>query len=73
MNTATPFAKDVVIVIDVSGSMVLNDGDTWASRLDIAKGAAIAVLDSLSPQDRVSIKINYSLHVFKMTPWIHVV
>ena len=46
VETATPEAKDVVIVIDISGSMT---GD----KLYIAKEAAKTVLDTLNPKDQV--------------------
>ena len=46
VETATPEAKDVVLVIDTSWSMV---GD----KLDVAKQAAKTVLDTLNPKDQV--------------------
>ena len=46
VDTATPEAKDVVLVIDTSWSMV---GD----KLDVAKQAAKTVLDTLNPKDQV--------------------
>lgn len=48
VETATPEAKDVVLVIDTSFSMV---GD----KLDTAKEAAKTVLDTLNPKDQVGI------------------
>ena len=47
VETATPEAKDVVLVIDTSFSMV---GD----KLDTAKEAAKTVLDTLNPKDQVA-------------------
>ena len=46
VETATPEAKDVVLVIDTSWSMV---GD----KLIVAKEAAKTVLDTLNPKDQV--------------------
>jgi hypothetical protein len=51
---------DVVIVIDVSGSMdskvTTQDGeDTMLSRLDICKNGAITIVETLSNQDRLSV------------------
>ncbi|KAJ8315327.1 hypothetical protein KUTeg_007477 [Tegillarca granosa] len=53
VSTATPVEKDVVVVIDRSGSM----GDYHDSRslLQIAKEAAISVLDTLNPNDRFGV------------------
>ncbi len=47
VETATPEAKDVVLVIDISSSMI---GD----KLSNAKEAAKTVLDTLNPKDKVS-------------------
>ena len=46
--------KDVVIVIDKSGSMT-NEGPIYDGHflMDLAKEAAITVLSSLTPKDRV--------------------
>ena len=58
--TKAPAAKDVIIVIDRSASM--NARDSLAnsnSRLDYAKEAASAVIDTLSPTDRVFVRILY--------------
>ncbi|OPL20619.1 hypothetical protein AM593_10657, partial [Mytilus galloprovincialis] len=50
VSTATPVQKDVVVVIDKSGSMRnLHDSKTL---LQIAKEAAISVLETLNPNDR---------------------
>jgi hypothetical protein len=51
VETATPEAKDVVVVIDTSGSM----GDPYQSQtlIGIAKEAANTVIDTLNPNDRV--------------------
>ena len=46
VETATPEPKDVVVVIDRSGSM-------GTSRMNIAKEAAITVLSTMNPRDRV--------------------
>ncbi len=52
METYTPVPKDVVIVLDKSGSMSsMHDG---LHLMDIAKEAAYTVLDTLNPNDRVS-------------------
>ena len=47
VETATPEAKDVVLVMDTSWSMT---GD----KLRVAKEAAITVLDTMNPKDQVS-------------------
>ena len=47
VETATPEPKDVVLVIDTSGSM---HGD----RIVVAKAAAKTVLSTMNPRDRVS-------------------
>lgn len=47
METASPDPKDVVIVIDTSGSM-------RGPLLNMAKDAAKAVLDTFNPNDRVN-------------------
>ncbi|XP_071141369.1 VWFA and cache domain-containing protein 1-like isoform X1 [Mytilus edulis] len=53
VSTATPVQKDVVVVIDKSGSMRnLHDSKTL---LQIAKEAAISVLETLNPNDRFGI------------------
>ena len=53
VHTATPSPKDVVIIIDKSGSMGhTHEGQTL---MQIAKNAGISVLETLSPNDRVSI------------------
>ncbi len=46
VETATPEAKDVVLVMDISWSMA---GD----KLDVAKEAAKTVLDTMNPKDHV--------------------
>ena len=51
---AVPEPKDVVIVIDRSGSMLSAVRGTGRTRLDIAKEAVNIVLDTLNPTDRVS-------------------
>ncbi|KAL9960900.1 hypothetical protein ACROYT_G034408 [Oculina patagonica] len=48
VETATPEAKDVVLVMDTSSSMT---GD----KLDVAKEAAKTVLDTMNPKDHVGI------------------
>ena len=53
MQTATPSPKDVVIIIDKSGSMSsTHEGQTL---MEIANNAGITVLETLSPNDRVSV------------------
>lgn len=47
VETATPEPKDVVLVIDRSGSMV-------TALMDVAKEAAKTVLSTMNPRDRVS-------------------
>ena len=47
VETATPEAKDVVLVIDTSASMV-------GEKMYIAKEAAKTVLDTMNPKDQVS-------------------
>lgn len=48
METASPVKKNLVIIIDRSGSMS-------GLRMRLAKEAAFTVLDTLSPKDNVSI------------------
>jgi Mg-chelatase subunit ChlD len=48
--------KDVVIVIDRSGSMLTQDS-SGATRLETAKSAALVVLGTLSPRDRVGVVV----------------
>ncbi len=55
VETATPEPKDVVLVIDTSGSM----GTTL---LNLAKEAAKTVLNTMNPRDRVSTKRVYTKH-----------
>ena len=47
VETASPVKKNLVIIIDRSGSMK-------GLRMKLAKDAAITVLDTLSPHDNVS-------------------
>ena len=47
VETATPEAKDVVLVIDASASML-------GKKINIAKEAAETVLDTMNPKDQVS-------------------
>ena len=47
VETATPEAKDVVLVMDTSQSMT-------GEKLRVAKEAAITVLDTMNPKDQVS-------------------
>ena len=49
VETATPEPKDVVLVIDTSGSM-------HGNRILVAKEAAKTVLNTMNPRDRVSIE-----------------
>lgn len=55
VETASPTPKDIVIVIDKSGSMEF-EYNMHAGRylMAIAKEAAKTVLDTLNPKDRVS-------------------
>ena len=46
---ATPQPKDIVIVIDSSGSML------WNNRMSAAKEAARVVIDTLNPNDYVNV------------------
>ena len=46
VETATPEAKDVVLVIDTSASMT-------GEKLHVAKEAAKTVLDTMNPKDQV--------------------
>ena len=46
VETATPEAKDVVLVVDISASMT-------GENLYIAKEAAKTVLDTMNPKDQV--------------------
>eukprot|EP00117_Sycon_ciliatum_P009972 scpid19042/ scgid12050/ VWFA and cache domain-containing protein 1 len=53
---AVPAAKDVVIVVDTSGSMgAIIPDDNRRTRLDLAKEAIDSILGILSPEDRVTI------------------
>ncbi|KAI8511664.1 hypothetical protein Bbelb_107640 [Branchiostoma belcheri] len=56
VSAASPKKKNVVIVIDVSGSM-----DT-ANRIDLAKQAALTVLDTLTARDWVGV-VSFSTEV----------
>ena len=47
VETATPEPKDVVLVIDTSGSMI-------TALMNVAKEAAKTVLNTMNPRDRVS-------------------
>lgn len=51
VETASPVKKNLVIIIDRSGSM-------FGTRMKLAIDAALTVLDTLSPQDNVS---NYGM------------
>ena len=54
METASPEPKDVVIVVDKSGSMGFEASKHNGQYLmDIAKDAAQTVLATLNPKDRV--------------------
>ncbi|XP_063407199.1 VWFA and cache domain-containing protein 1-like [Mytilus trossulus] len=53
VSTATPVQKDVVVVIDKSGSM--SSRHNSKTLLQIAKEAAISVLETLNPNDRFGI------------------
>ncbi|XP_065835890.1 VWFA and cache domain-containing protein 1-like isoform X3 [Oscarella lobularis] len=55
VSAAVPEPKDVVLVIDKSGSMTSTGRGSSSSRMDLAKEAAKTVLDSLSPDDRVGV------------------
>ena len=50
VETATPIAKDLVLVIDSSGSMM-------GRSMEIARQAAKTVVETLNPNDRVSGKV----------------
>lgn len=58
MFTASPKKKNVVIVVDESGSMSIPNGGfkhpNTTLRVDIAKDAARTVLETFSPTDHVS-------------------
>ena len=51
VETATPEAKDVVLIIDTSASMI-------GEKLVIAREAANTVLDTMNPKDHVSKKLD---------------
>ncbi|XP_065835892.1 VWFA and cache domain-containing protein 1-like isoform X2 [Oscarella lobularis] len=58
VSASVPEPKDVVLVIDKSGSMtstVTAGRESFSSRMELAKEAAKTVLDSLSPDDRVGV------------------
>ena len=50
MESASPVRKNIVIIIDQSSSMRKD------RKMEMAKDAAITVLDTLSPQDNASIQ-----------------
>ena len=54
MEAASPVKKNLVIIIDRSGSMS-------GSRMRLAKDAALTVLDTLSPHDNVSTRASFAL------------
>ena len=56
VETATPKPKDVVLVLDTSGSMK-------GSRLRIAKEAAKTFLSTTNPRDRVSMRKSFSTQI----------
>lgn len=56
VETATPKPKDVVLVLDTSGSMK-------GSRLRIAKEAAKTFLSTTNPRDRVSMRKSFSTEI----------
>eukprot|EP00058_Branchiostoma_floridae_P028143 XP_002613634.1 hypothetical protein BRAFLDRAFT_93675 [Branchiostoma floridae] len=51
VSAASPKKKNVVIVMDVSGSMREPPGPEEQNRLNLAKQAALTVLDTLTPRD----------------------
>ncbi len=57
VETATPEPKDVVLVIDTSGSMA-------PDRIVVAKEAAKTVLSTLNPRDRVSFQHNTAYNYY---------
>lgn len=64
-------ALDVVVVMDISGSMGCSfDGDRWRSggitKLDVAKRALIAISKKLRPQDALGVVLfNHDQHVMQ--------
>ena len=65
VETSTPEPKDVVIVIDHSGSM--NDVHDTRSLMDIAKDAALTVLNTMNPNDRVKLLNVLQLFLLKFS------
>ena len=61
METATPFPKDVVVVIDTSMSMMEPDYESGMKLMDIAKEAARTVITTLNHKDRASYQYNYCI------------
>ena len=55
MEAATPKPKDVVLVIDSSGSMSQRPSFSDRQLITIAKEAAKTVVDTLNPNDKASI------------------
>ena len=53
VTTATPDPKDVVLILDTSGSMTFQTA-SGQTRINVAKEAAKTVINTLSPNDRVS-------------------
>ena len=53
VEAMTPEAKDVVIILDISGSMRSTIPEHGTTYLQLAQTAAISVLGSLNPIDRV--------------------
>lgn len=68
MNTVTPKKKNIVIVLDESGTMSIPDDwrNPSITRIERAKEAAHAVLDTLSARDWVSVRLSPPLQIFIM-------
>ena len=60
VETATPEPKDVVIVIDRSSVMQLQSSSDQKTLMDVATEAARTVVDTLTPNDRVSWYYHFS-------------
>ena len=61
MEAATPRPKDVVLVIDTSGSMGdAVSGSRDIKMIDVAISAVKSVIDTLNPNDRVRLNLSSS-------------
>lgn len=64
METATPEPKDVVLVIDTSGSMT-------TALMNVAREAAKTVLNTMNPRDRVFTSSTVFFFFLLLEKYIH--